>query len=128
MKRDMDIVRGLLLKIEKYGTVNMGSLMSESPTAGEVNQTNYHLKMLIEEAGMVRGEVCVTMDRASVEWIDLDLTWQGHDFLDSVRDPEIWRLAKDGAQKVGGLSIELLGELAKGLVKQQIKKLTGVEI
>jgi hypothetical protein len=56
------------------------------------------------------------------------LSWAGDDFLDSVRDPEIWRQTKEGAKKAGGFTVELLGDLAKGLIKTQIKKHTGVEL
>jgi Hypothetical protein (DUF2513) len=52
----------------------------------------------------------------------------GHDFVDSVRDDSIWREAKDGAKKAGGFSLELLGALAKGLLKKKIEQHTGVEI
>jgi Hypothetical protein (DUF2513) len=55
-------------------------------------------------------------------------TWRGHDFIDSVRDPEIWRKTKEGAQAAGGFTIELLRELAKGFIKTQIEKHTGVKL
>jgi hypothetical protein len=45
------------------------------------------------------------------------LTWFGHDFLDSVRDPAIWKATKEGAAKIGGFSVHLLGALAKGLIR-----------
>jgi hypothetical protein len=56
------------------------------------------------------------------------LTWAGHDFLDSVRDSEIWRATKEGAQKAGGFSLELLAALAKGLIKKKIEQHTGIQL
>lgn len=56
------------------------------------------------------------------------LTWQGHDFLDKVRDPEIWHATKEGAKKAGGFSLELLGALAKGFLKKKIEAHTGVDL
>ena len=58
----------------------------------------------------------------------IGLTWQGHDFLDSIRDPEIWKLTKDGADQAGGFTVEILGALATGFIKKQIEKQTGVEL
>lgn len=56
------------------------------------------------------------------------LTWQGHDFLDSVRDPEIWEKTKNGVSVVKGFTFDLLKDLAKGLVKKQLEDYTGVKL
>ena len=56
------------------------------------------------------------------------LTSSGHDFLDSIRDPEIWKKTKDGAKAAGCFTFELLGDLAKGFIKTQIKKRTGMDL
>ena len=48
------------------------------------------------------------------------LTWRGHDFLDSVRDPEIWRKTKEGATKAGGFTLDLLMDLAKAIIKAKL--------
>ncbi len=56
------------------------------------------------------------------------LTWEGHDFLDSVRDPKIWAKTKDGALAAGGFTVDLLKDLAKGFVKKQIEERTGVTL
>ncbi|WP_082113914.1 DUF2513 domain-containing protein [Kiloniella litopenaei] len=56
------------------------------------------------------------------------ITSKGHDFIDSVRDPKIWAKTKKGVLEAGGFSIELLSDLAKGLIKQQISKATGVDL
>ena len=56
------------------------------------------------------------------------LTWAGHDFLDSVRDPEVWSKTKKGAMAAGGFTVDLLKDLAKGLVRKQIEDRTGVTL
>jgi hypothetical protein len=55
------------------------------------------------------------------------LTWEGDNFVDSVRDDAIWHEAEEGAKKAGSLSLELLGALAKGLIKK-IEQHTGVNL
>jgi Hypothetical protein (DUF2513) len=32
-------------------------------------------------------------------WVDLNLTWQGHEFLETVRDPDVWERTKEGASR-----------------------------
>jgi hypothetical protein len=45
------------------------------------------------------------------------LTWEGHEFLDDIRDPEIWRKTKDRAKSVAGAGLSLLWEIAKAEIK-----------
>ncbi len=49
-------------------------------------------------------------------------------FLNSIRDPEVWKLTREGAAKVGGVGIEFLWEIAKAYGKQQIKEKLGLEL
>jgi len=56
------------------------------------------------------------------------LTWQGHEFLSTIHDPEIWRKTKAGASKVGGLGVEVLWGLAKEYVKAEVRGRLGVPL
>ncbi|WP_027149478.1 DUF2513 domain-containing protein [Methylobacter tundripaludum] len=127
MKRDMDLVRDLLLVIESHPLLDgMRRMQPDEPgdldiTDHSSNEVTYHLNMLIK-AGLVEGKITMQMPIIS------KLTWQGHDFLDSIRDPVIWRETMEGAKKAGGFSLELLGALAKGLIKKKIEEHTGVQL
>ena len=52
----------------------------------------------------------------------------GHDFLDAVRDPEIWVRTRKGAEHVKGFTLDLLKDLAKGFLKKQLEEYTGVRL
>ena len=130
MRRDMDLIRELLLKIDSLDIEPGGTTRALRPSDPELkigsytgDQVDYHLELLID-AGLVEGS-CSAVDRF---FHITKLSWAGDDFLASVRDPEIWRQTKEGAKKAGGFTVELLGDLAKGLIKTQIKKHTGVEL
>jgi hypothetical protein len=56
------------------------------------------------------------------------LTWAEHDYIDAVRDPDIWRKGKQGAEAAGGFTIDILRDLAKGFIKTQIKRHRGVDL
>lgn len=88
-----------------------------------IDQIDYHL-MLINKAGLI--------DEGGIrpaEGIGFrSLTWEGHDFLDSVRSPEVWAKTKKGAEAAGGFTVDLLKDLAKGFVKKQIEEYTGVKL
>jgi len=124
MKRDMDLVREILLFSEKNcpdgKSIRVSAENFETSISNE--QLYAHIQML-ERVNLVKDE-----DKA-MSYIYLgDLTWSGHEFLDSVRDPKIWKETKETAAKVGSFSIDILTEIAKGLIKTKIAKHTGVEI
>jgi len=35
------------------------------------------------------------------------LSWEGHDYLDAVRDPEIWLKTKQGTEAIGAFTFDL---------------------
>jgi len=129
MKRDMDLIRELLLKLESLET-RPGSIWHFMPDDTEVaipgyapDAIEYQVRLMIQ-AGLIdtggRGTMQGFMFRS--------LTWEGHDFLDSIRDPEVWAKTKTGAAAAGGFTVDLLKELARGFVKKKIEDLTGVKL
>ena len=49
------------------------------------------------------------------------LRWTGHEFLETIRDPDVWRMTKQGASQVGGLSLDFMKQLATAYLKQKAK-------
>jgi len=126
MKRDMDLIRDVLLKLEGMDKPAAKNLTNDEDTDEDYQKLLEHLQLLIDEAGFVSG---ISAHSAGGKyWLDLRLTWEGHEYLDTIRDAEIWSLTKDKAQKVGGFSVEVLGAIAKGLIKKKIEDHSGVEI
>lgn len=128
MKRDMSIIRELLLHLEKDEN---GLLGGRNKTAhdplfkieGQHPDTiHYHL-LLLSDGGYLNLQW-----QNSTDFRYFGITWKGHDFLDSIRDPEIWKKTVGAAEHAGGWTIDLLGDIAKGLIKKKIKDHTGVEI
>lgn len=111
MKRDMDLIRELLLKLEDEHLD--GNLYSLKPDGLGIEgrsyeELSYHLTLLID-AGLLDGE-----RELSGQFAVRNITWRGHEFLDTVRNPEIWRETKSGVAKIGGASAEFVWEIAKG--------------
>lgn len=48
------------------------------------------------------------------------LTWEGHEFLDGVREETIWEVAKEGAEQVKVSSLSMLKEIAFEYAKAKI--------
>lgn len=126
MKRDMDLIRELLLKLEAL-PMRPGGVVHLPPDATEVqvdgydtDQIEYHLS-LIEKAGLIdTGGV-----RPMIGIGFRSLSWSGHDFLDSVRSPDVWDKTKQVASAAGGFTVELLVFAAKTYLEGKIKGLLG---
>lgn len=129
MRRDMDLIRELLLKLEAL-PVRTGSVVHVVPDDEEIRiegfdaeAIEYHARLLVE-AGLINPGTSRTMQGITFK----SLTWAGHDLLDSIRDPEIWAKTKKSATAAGGFTIDLLRDLAKGFLRKQIEELTGVKL
>jgi hypothetical protein len=114
----MDLVREILMAIEMEGAP---SLASVPDLPGHSDATVTHHVALLLEAGLVTAIDASSMDGR--DFIEIGLTWHGHEFLESVRDPEVWRKTKAGAAKVGSFSIGLLADLAKAAITAKAQSL-----
>lgn len=126
MKRHPDLEREILLIVEADEHEGSQLLDLSNIEGYSTQQVGYHV-LLLHEAGLIEA-INVSSMGDRFDWIPERLTMRGHQYLETIRDPEIWRKTKEGAAKVGSYSIELLSALAKGFLRQQVKKLTGVEI
>lgn len=127
MQRDMDLVRELLLKLEGMNqkanailTFQAGKLGIEGFTE---DQVIYHFRLLVDEGYIDQG------GRPPLSGLMFrQLTWRGHDFADSVRDPDIWMKTRGGALAAGGWTMDLIKDLAKGYVRKKLSDSTGIDI
>src|SRR5215813_3685824 len=96
MKRDMDIVRHLLLWVESDRTLQLPSDVTQETFA-------YHAQLMID-AGLIEGTVHYGSRRgirAPDAFHIQRLTWAGHDFLEAARNDTVWRTAKEKILKPG---------------------------
>ena len=122
----MDLLRQLLLQIEEIDRGFGGDVAIEAE-GYEPQVIAEHFRLLLE-AGLIEGEA-IPDDEYAFDHIEPSrLTWSGHDFLDSIRDPEIWKKTKEGAFSAKGFTLDLLQDLAKGFIKKQIQERTGIAL
>lgn len=128
MKRDMDLIRHLLLVLEAKPGPEMLRSRDIEVEGYSPSEVQYHLNLMFQ-AELLNGEdVRSTTSDRLIKVMPFDLTWQGHEFLETVRDPEVWRQAKAGASKAGTAGIEFLLGMAKVLLKNAIRERTGLDI
>jgi Hypothetical protein (DUF2513) len=110
MQRDMDLIRDILLKIEGDPMCDGHHFVTIDLPGVPMDKLNYHL-MLLEQAGYVTGsETMITHSVSS-------LTWDGHEFLDNIKDPGIWAATKEKTKELGGVGLNVVAEIAVSLIK-----------
>lgn len=99
MKRDMDLIRAILQKVEScedpYGLPEMPEINGYSRP-----QISYHMTLLYD-AGLIEAHPLDEMGSECREFMSINLTWQGQDFLDASKDDTIWEKAKETVIKPG---------------------------
>lgn len=113
MKRDMDKVRELLLKIEAGESESIGT---ESDT-----EDSHHL-WLVKDAGFITSNMRdfpLVFIGGAEQWTRPRLTWEGAEFLDGIRDESSWSKVKDAIMAKGReVSFITIKAVVAGLVKQ----------
>ncbi len=119
MKRDMDLVRNILLAIEADPT---GYPPEELEIEGYTkDQIGYHMLIMIE-AGLLEGQEVTPMGASCPVGIPTRMTWHGHEFLDACRDVTRWNKAKAIVAKIGGATIEVFKQILIDLMVNQAKQ------
>jgi len=116
MKRDMDLVRQILLAVEEFPEPDGWADVSIEGASEE--DVSYHVKLL-DQAGLLEADD--VSGGSAFEWKPSSLTWTGHEFLDAARDDMRWNAAKNSVlSKAGNLSFDLMKEALILLGKGQL--------
>ena len=93
MKRNVDLIRQLLLGIERETSTQYDFCIE---SVDELEKW-YNVDLLVE-ANLIRGVTVSWASDASGPYVSFKglvaMTWQGHDFLDAVRDDTVWSNCK----------------------------------
>lgn len=119
MKRDMDLIREVLLAIEsKDGSFDAINLEIEHYDS---KQISYHIHIL-SQAGFVESKSICTQGN-EYNCLVYNLTFAGHEYLDSMRSPIIWLRGKHISKKTGaGLNVETFRALSAQAIKEYLEQ------
>lgn len=125
MRRHPELERAILLAIEAHDDEAASFVeLSEIEGFSDV-QKGYHV-LLLHEAGLLVALDARTHD-GLYDWVPVRLTMAGHQYLETIRDPEIWRRTQEGARRVGSFGLDVLGALAKAYLRERLQALTGFD-
>ncbi|OFJ46011.1 hypothetical protein BJN42_10725 [Pseudomonas koreensis] len=131
MRRDPELIRQLMLKLESLDMPAMAIAMISCSKDLEIDgytseQVIYHMDQILM-SGWIDSAGGRGMN-PSAQFSFRALSPAGHDFVDSVRDEEIWKLTKDGVTAAKGFTLQTLSALGKAFLHKQVEKYTGLEM
>ena len=112
MKRDMDLVREILLRIEDTPGFAPKNIEVEGHSEESVG---YHIYLLID-AGFVEGIETTHIGSNGPTGFARRMTWEGHEFLDAAREPGRWDTVKTAIGKIGGATLPIWATLLEHLM------------
>ena len=124
MKLNHDCIRELMLYIEE--NLELGEMIDMSITtiSDFSEEDTIYSAVKLHEAGYLSGDVVQTLGgeyRAMIRGI----TWEGHKFLDTIRDNQVWSHTKTVLSKVSSASISFTSSVASQVLTNLISQSLG---
>src|SRR5215211_6393314 len=117
MKRDLDLVRQLLLQIE---ALPAGPPVQYRTSEIEDPVLLAHFELVIA-AGLVNGKLARSQGaRGDVISIS-GLTWEGHEWIEMVRSQAVWNATKSTLLARGALTYELTKAAASKILRSRLE-------
>lgn len=118
MKRDWDVIRDILVKVEALSDEDrLVFTYGGDADADAVEKLRAHHAALLLESGYLTGSKFQYLDRTWPIVSMPNLTWAGHDLLDTIRSKAVWERIKTTAKDKG---LELTFDSVKALGKVAI--------
>ena len=131
MKLKHDCVRYVLLSLEAQGIgmlqgVQLSQILPKlvNDQYSEDDITYTFLQLL--DGGYINANYEKYVSGCSL--IVFDITWKGHELLDSIRDDEVWKQTKKATSTLKSVSIGVLKNVASAVLTGIIKQKTGLPL
>ena len=119
MKRDLDLIREILLQVEARPTAQSIDLV-EVP-GHDQEEISYHVKLLAD-AGFLEAHDLRGMGPDGFKYAPSALTNTGHDFLDAARNNTVWARVKAKLAEIGGTAPL---DVTRSILTTTIKEMLG---
>lgn len=129
MELNKECVRDILLKCEELLQMNDDGTMN-TLQSGDLKEVlpDYDLSVIkysvlkMDEADLINARIISFDDSIVGEFLIIDITYFGHEFIEQIKDDNNWNKVKDVAKKVGSSSIDILLQIATGVLTNKINK------
>ncbi len=122
MKFDLDAARYVLLEMEKqpYGEILQFDDLAARSSSYQRNALQYAC-LKLREAGLIHALTIGTFD-SEIPFVDIlvDISFQGHQFLEQSRSAKSWELIKSVARGIGNFSLSALATVAQSVTEAAV--------
>ena len=126
MKLNYDCIRSVLLTVEKSKTIdeelNLNPLavetIFEQLPKYEDSEILYTIEKL-KEAGYINAALHFAVGHF-IDGTVSSITYSGHEYLDNIREPEVWRKVKTMLKNAGAITLPLISQAAQMLIGSQL--------
>lgn len=123
MKLDYDCVRDILLTIEE---LNFCEYLHNNNVTKFKRLRDYHPNKIaytikkLSEAGFIPKIGIVVAISGYINFNICEMTWEGHQFLNSIRNNDVWEKTKNKSLIYGSLPVKLLVNIANKIIENNI--------
>lgn len=119
MKRDLELIKKILLKVEEHDSTSViQNLQIEDYGQEFINYQIY----LLHQASLVKAKFIRVGANEIADAEILEMTLNGHEFLDAARNETIWKKTKELIKEHGGsVPFEVLQSILKHVALSLIK-------
>ena len=120
MKRDLNLIRNMLLRIEELNSTKQKiTIDSFLDLCAEPALISLHIELLIDSNYIETSEpiYCETIK----DFLIYRITSDGYDYLDSIRENSIWERTENMLFKVGGsAALNVVKDIAVSIIKTRL--------
>ena len=123
MRLNPDCIRDILLYVEENineqnNSINVGNLISNMNSKYDAYIINYHIIQLNQAQLFTH----VVIDDGNIPLRIVDLSWEGHHYLNNIRDNKVWSKIKTSTKGLASISMPLLVKYAETVAMSFLPK------
>lgn len=125
MRRDLDLVRSILIYVEKAeDEVDAEELVTDG---WPFEPVAYHVRLMAHNGLVDLSDDTRDMNGETLSLAVSGLTWDGQDYLDAIRDPKVWaKVKKTVKEVVGSTTFEVVKQTGVLVAMSMVKASLGM--
>ena len=125
MKRDLDLVRSILIYVESADDeVDAEDMATER---WPIETVACHVRLMAHHGLLDVSQDFRDMNGDTIELTVAGITWDGQDYLDSIREPKVWeRIKKTLAGTVGSTTLDVVRQTGSMVALAMVREGLGM--
>ena len=126
MKLNHDCIRDLMLHIESETTINKGLDLTKIELLDYSSDDIMYTALKLKDAGYIEASRRAADNNVVYFFNVSSITWNGHHFLDNIRDVGVWKDTKNILSKFSSVSIGFVENVSSQVISNLISKQMGL--